>query len=127
MFTLMMARFRKPLAVAVALLFVALSFNAYACLVPIGGASSNGMQSGCADTQEQQSRQICDSFKTLGIQAPPASNLITQFVHVALDSAVVLDSTPLSFQFNFGHNPWQYSAVDSPPRETSSETVVLRI
>jgi len=127
MFTFIMAKFRKSMAVALVLLFFVLSFNAYACLVPLNGASPAGMQNGCPDAQDQPVRQICDSFKTLGIQAPPTSSQSTHVVHVPADSAVVIVSTPLSFQINFGHNPWQYTAIDNPPRETSSETVVLRI
>ena len=127
MFTFIMARVCKPIAVVLVLLFFALSFNAYACLVPLNGGSPTGMQNGCPDAQDQPVRQICDSFKTLGIQAPPTPNQSIHFVPVLVDPAVVLVSTPLSFQINFGRNPWQYPAIESPPRETSSETVILRI
>ena len=127
MFTFIMAKFRKPMALALVLLFFALSFNAYACLVPLNGGSPVGMQNGCPDAQDQPVRQICDSFKTLGIQVSPTSNQSTHFAHVLVDSPIVLVATPLSFHINFGHTAWQYPAIESPPRETSSETVVLRI
>ena len=122
-----MATLRKSIVVALVLLFFALSFNAYACLVPLNGGSSTGMQNGCSDAQEQPARQICDGFKTLGIQAPPTSNQSTHILHVLVDSPIVIVSTPLSFRINFGHNPWQVPAIDNPSRETSSGTVVLRI
>lgn len=69
-----MSRFRNMLAVTLALLFLALSFNAYACLVPIFGASQ-AMAKGCSDAGDKSPRVFCDGFKMLGPQssekAPP--------------------------------------------------------
>ena len=56
-------RCRLILACTLVLLFFALSFNAYACLLPMNGITS-GM--GCSTSDEQQ---YCDAFKTLGVQA----------------------------------------------------------
>ncbi|MGH7259616.1 MAG: hypothetical protein ACREI9_02900 [Nitrospiraceae bacterium] len=75
-------RWIKPsLAVMLALLLLGLSFNAYACLLPLNGASASAMANGCPSQEEQSARQICDSFTTLSVQAPtqtdPASNYQT--------------------------------------------------
>ena len=116
--------FSKPMAVALVLLFFAFSFNAYACLIPINGGSVSEMQNGCSDPQEEPVRQICDSFKTLGVQAPPASNLI---MHLEMDSASALVPMPVSCSLTSDRSYWQYLSFESPPREISSETVVLRL
>ena len=120
----MMPRFQKPLVITLILLFFALSFNAYACLFPISGMSSTSMEKGCPDTQEQPTRQICDGFKSLGIQAPPTSNQIIPFEISALD---FLAATPLFFNDASDRTHWLSLPADTLRRQTSSETIVLRI
>src|SRR5437867_9709388 len=66
-----MRRARGFLAGFVVLLFLGLSFNAYACLVPLFGASDVTMGSACSAPEEQLVRQFCDVFKTLGVQSSP--------------------------------------------------------
>ena len=48
-------------------LFFALSFNAYACLLPVNGVTAAPMEKGCATPDEQPASQYCDTFKTLGV------------------------------------------------------------
>lgn len=63
--------FRAPSVLAgilVALFFV-LSFNAYACLLPVNGATASAMGEGCSTPDEQPVSQFCDTFKTLGVQS----------------------------------------------------------
>jgi len=50
-------------------LFFALSFNAYACLLPVNGVTTAGMGNGCSTPDEQPVYQFCDAFKTLGVQS----------------------------------------------------------
>ena len=49
--------------------FFALSFNAYACLLPVNGAVASAMGDGCSTPDEQPVFQFCDAFKTLGVQS----------------------------------------------------------
>jgi hypothetical protein len=65
----MLRLLRPPLAVFLVLLFFALSFNAYACLVPVNGVTAAPMANGCATPDEQPVSQYCDAFKTLGVQS----------------------------------------------------------
>ena len=51
------------LAGTLIVLFFALSFNAYACLLPMNGMAA-GM--GCSTSDEQQ---YCDMFKTVGVES----------------------------------------------------------
>jgi hypothetical protein len=54
--------------ILVALFFV-LSFNAYACLLPVNGVTAGAMGEGCSTPDEQPVSQFCDTFKTLGVQS----------------------------------------------------------
>jgi hypothetical protein len=57
------------LACTLVVLFFALSFNAYACLLPVNGVTPAPMANGCATPDEQPVSQYCDAFKTLGVQS----------------------------------------------------------
>ena len=57
------------LAGTLVVLFFALSFNAYACLLPVNGITASAMGNGCSTPDEQPVSQYCDAFKTLGVQA----------------------------------------------------------
>jgi hypothetical protein len=57
------------LAGTLVVLFFALSFNAYACLLPVNGVTASTMDNGCSTPDEQPTSQYCDAFKTLGVQA----------------------------------------------------------
>ena len=50
-------------------LFFALSFNAYACLLPVNCGTPAAMGNGCSTSDEQPVNQFCDAFKTLGVQS----------------------------------------------------------
>ena len=62
---------RSPsvLACILVVLFFALSFNAYACLLPVNGVTAAAMGNGCSTPDEQPVSQFCDAFKTLGVQS----------------------------------------------------------
>jgi len=62
-------RFHSVLACTLVVLFLALSFNAYACLLPVNGVTPAAMANGCATPDEQPVSQYCDAFKTLGVQS----------------------------------------------------------
>jgi len=57
------------LACTLVVLFFALSFNAYACLLPVNAVTPAAMANGCAVPDEQPVSQYCDAFKTLGAQS----------------------------------------------------------
>ena len=63
---------RTPLiAVTLAVVYFLLAFNAYACLVPVYGVVQAAADSECAMPQEQPVRQLCDAFKSFGVQTVP--------------------------------------------------------
>jgi hypothetical protein len=57
------------LACTLIVLFFSLSFNAYACLLPVNGVPASSMSTGCSTPDEQPVSQFCDAFKTLGVQS----------------------------------------------------------
>jgi hypothetical protein len=57
------------LACTLVVLFFALSFNAYACLLPVNGVTVTQMETGCSAPDEQPVSQFCETFKTLGVQS----------------------------------------------------------
>ena len=62
-------RFYSILAGTLVVLFFALSFNAYACLLPVNAVTPAAMANGCGTSDEQPVSQYCDAFKTLGVQS----------------------------------------------------------
>ena len=52
------------------MLLLVLTFNAYACLLPLEMSMPSTMDNGCSTTDEQPVYQFCDAFKTLGAQSP---------------------------------------------------------
>lgn len=113
---------RKATVIVFTLLFLGLGFNAYACLIPIYGSLALDMQSDCSEPLEQPAGQFCDGFKTLGVQASPASDS-----HYVAGSAAGLVSTPFPFDVAVDYSRWQHPPIETHPRELCSSTIVLRI
>ncbi|MGH7209712.1 MAG: hypothetical protein ACREIL_10055 [Nitrospiraceae bacterium] len=115
---------RRPIAVFIALLFFGLTFNAYACLLPLYGVGGMAMDRDCSSPQEQPARQFCDSFKTLGIQASPAPS---QTPDAHADFANDGGAVPL----NSSVTPWRYGQgqhfLNYPPHDLFLRIKVLRI
>ena len=60
-----MRSFPKLLALFLIGLFLAFSFNAYACLVPIYGGMKVHQGSDCTKPGEEPASNFCDGFKTI--------------------------------------------------------------
>lgn len=118
-------RLRSGLAGTLVVLFLALSFNAYACLVPLFNASSAAMTSGCSTPDEQPVRQFCDTYKTLGVQSTDESTAGTDSQIIC---AAILDlSTPRrGLAVYYVGRLSEHPAV-GPPCDLLLKTSVLRI
>jgi len=69
---MLLAMKRAPhIAIALAVVYLLLSFNAYACLLPMSGGAVMEKGSDCAKPDEQPARQLCDAFKSFGVQPVP--------------------------------------------------------
>lgn len=68
-------RSRSVLACTLVVLFFVLSFNAYACLLPVNGVTAAAMGNGCSTPDEPPVYQFCDAFKILGVQSADKPHL----------------------------------------------------
>ncbi len=118
-------RFRTFFAVTIVVFLLAFGFNAHACLVPLSGTSDASMSNGCSTPIEQSARQLCDAFKTLGVESGSLSSTLLVDHHLlAAHTLAALPPVIHSFQcfFHLDH-PLE---MGSPPHH-SLATTVLRI
>jgi len=83
-------RFHSILACTLIVLFFALSFNAYACFLPVNGVTPAAMANGCATPDEQPVSQYCDAFKTLGVQSADKLQLTGDFQTICSEDTASL-------------------------------------
>ena len=117
-------RFRSVLACTLVVLFFALSFNAYACLLPVNGVTTAGMGNGCSTPDEQPVYQFCDAFKTLGVQSADKLHLNSDCQTICSEDTaslalVVILTSPSS---RFSDHP-----TVGPPQDLLLKISVLRI
>jgi|GEM_PF-2689917 hypothetical protein len=116
---------RSFLAATIVVFLLAFSFNAYACVLPLSGTSEASMANGCSTPIEQPARQLCDAFKTLGVESHAQSSSLLVDHHWPADHAPV--ALPVvSHQFEricYSDQPFESS---SPPHPSLASTV-LRI
>jgi hypothetical protein len=114
----------RPLLVTVlVLLLQAFSFNAYACLLPLSPITESGDMRDCPTSQEQTPRQLCDTFKTMGVSTSAALN-------PALDSHTLCPEDALSASPTVLFPSLVKSLADhptAPPQEVLVDTIVLRL
>jgi hypothetical protein len=61
----------RVVAIVVILLLSLVTFNAYACLVPL---YSSAMDGNCPSSHTPQTPTLCDVFKTLGVESTATDN-----------------------------------------------------
>ncbi len=120
-----MRRARAFLAVALVLLLLGFSVNAYACLLPLFGAAGM-MRSGCMDPGEKSARQFCDAFKTLAVRSLPSTDLDSD---VDCQTFCPEDSGSLFLPLNFPARDVLASVhgEDTPPQDLHIKSSVLRL
>lgn len=120
----MQGRFYSVLACTLAVLFLALSFNAYACLLPVNGITPAAMDNGCSTPEEPPIYQFCDAFKTLGVQS-------VDKLHFDSDSQALCPEDTASLALRaavLSHNSRVHDhPQDGPPRDLLLQISVLRI
>jgi hypothetical protein len=112
------------LACTLVVLFFALSFNAYACLLPVNGVTAGAMGDGCSTPDEQPLSQFCDAFKTLGVQA--ADKLLLNSDYQALCPEDTASLALLVILTSYNSRVSDHPTV-SPPRDLLLKISVLRI
>ena len=107
------------LACTLVVLFFALSFNAYACLLPVNGVTAAAMGNGCSTPDEQPVSQYCDAFKTLGVQSADK-------LHVNSDSQTICSEDTASLALLDIHTS-PSSRLSDHPTVGPHEDLLLKI
>ena len=105
-------------------LFFALSFNAYACLLPVNGVPAPAMANGCATPDGQPVSQLCDAFKTLGVQSADKLPLNSDYLALCPEDTASLALLVIhtSSSSRLSDHP-----TVSPPQDLLLKISVLRI
>ena len=106
------------IATFLVLLLLILTFNAYACLLPLQPASAMD----CSSATEQPVRQTCDAFLQLGPQSPASFTQELPTLNVDYEAAPQMP-TSVFLVFRSEHPP---RGADTPIHP-SIPTTVLRI
>ena len=82
----------SPLVLAgtLVVLFFVLSFNAYACLLPVNGATLAAMENRCSTPDVRPVYEFCDAFKTFGVQSADTRHLNSDFQTICSEDTVSL-------------------------------------
>jgi hypothetical protein len=115
---------RLLLIISLILLFAILSFNAYACLIPLFGTTATSMGNGCPASEESPVRQFCDAFKMLTVHNSSDSYSDSDY------QALYPEKTASLFQLldlRATNHPIYDHPEHAPPRDVLLETAVLRI
>lgn len=115
---------RSFLAATIAVFLLAFSFNAYACLLPLSGTDDVSMANGCSTPVEQPVRQLCDAFKTLGVESSSQSSSLHMDHHWSAADLVALPV--VNCRLVRSSSPYHSLESSSPPHQSLASTV-LRI
>lgn len=114
----------RPLLVTVLILLLqAFSFNAYACLLPLSPIAESSDMRDCPSSQEQAPRQLCDTFKTMGV--PTSAEVSPVFDSQAFCPEDALSIAPAAPFPNLIRSSADHPAV--LPQEVLVDTIVLRL
>ena len=112
-------RSSSVLACTLVVLFFALSFNAYACLLPVTSVTASAMGNGCSTPDEQPVYQFCDTFKTLGVQSADK-------LHLNSDSQTICSHATASLALLDVHTT-PSSRLSDHPTVASPQDLLLKI
>ena len=117
-------RSSSVLACTLVVLFFAVSFNAYACLLPVNGVTAAAMGNGCSTPDEQPVSQVCDAFKTLSVQSVDKLHLNTDCQVLCPEDTASLALLVIltSHSSRLSDHP-----TDGPPQDLLLKISVLRI
>ena len=105
-------------------LFIALSFNAYACLLPVNGVTAAAMGNGCSTPDEQSVNQYCATFKTLDVQSADTRHLNRDSQTIGSEDTA---SLALLVIYPSPSSRWSDHSTVGPPQDLLLKISVLRI
>jgi hypothetical protein len=110
----------------VVVFLLAFGFNAYACLLPLPGPTEASMANGCSTPVEQPVWQLCDAFKTLGVESSSQSAFWHKDHHHWSADHIVPTLPTVSRQLERIFHSSDSLESSSPPHHSLASTV-LRI
>jgi len=116
---------RLLLIISLILLFATLSFNAYACVIPLFGTTATSMGNGCSTSDESPVRQFCDAFKMLTVHNSSDSYSDSDYQALCSEETASLLFHLLNLRAT--DRPAYDHPGHAPPRDVLLETTVLRI
>ena len=112
------------LIISLILLFAGLSFNAYACIIPLFGTAAASMGNGCPTSEESPARQFCETFKMLTVHNSSDSYSDSDYQALSPEESA-------SFSQLLNLHATSHLTSDhpehAPPRDVLLQTTVLRI
>ena len=114
------------LAATIVVFLLVFSFNAYACLLPLSGTDDVSMANGCSTPVEQPVRQLCDAFKTLGVESSPQASSLHMDHHWSAADQAPAALPAVSYRLARISSPYHSLESSSPPHQSLPSTV-LRI
>lgn len=117
---------RSFLATTIVVFLLTFSFNAYACLLPLAGTTDVSMANGCSTPAQQPVRQLCDAFKTLGVESSPQSSSLHMDLHWSAVDQVLTALPAVQCRLVQIFSPYHSLESSSPPHQSLASTV-LRI
>lgn len=117
-------RSRSVLACTLVVFFFALSFNAYACLLPVNGATAATMDNGCSTPDEQPVYQFCDAFKMLGVQSADKPHFNSDYQTICPEDTASLAPLVILASRSSGLAD---CPIGGPPQDLLLKISVLRI
>lgn len=117
---------RSVIAGTLVALFLALSFNAHACLVPLFDAPGSAMTNGCSAPGEQPVRQFCETYKTLAVQSVDESKTGMD-IQIICAASIDRGLSPVHSGTAFHDGRFLAPSAIDPPRDLLLEASVLRI
>ncbi|ALA59313.1 hypothetical protein [Nitrospira moscoviensis] len=78
----------RIISVSLVLILFGLTFNAYACLLPLFSAGQTPM--GCGSSTDQPVREYCDVFKTFSVEHADQSHPWLDIQTSSLEQAIVV-------------------------------------
>lgn len=106
------------LSTSLVFLLLLLTFNAYACVLPLQTASNMD----CSSTTEESPRQTCDAFLDIGPHSKHVSDQSSSIILLE----VTLSSSPLNLECSNYLSPTP-PAIQNTGTHISIPTTVLRI
>lgn len=114
----------RSLSIFLVVLLFGLTFNAYACLVPLYNAVQAPMD--CGSASDQPVREYCDVFKIFSVEHADHDFSWLHFQSIAWEEIISVSQMCLSERMAHSHRS-ESERIGPPVEEVLAKLVVLRL